>query len=1000
MSGLRVFCILILFASSLFCFGQLDHQYWHFGSTNRGLFFDGANSYSVTVTTNSYTPYGNEGSTTITDPTTGILKFYSDGMRVIDNTHQLMPNGNGLLGHSSNFSSGRACQVPGNCNQFYVFSVNFAIEDGTPGFLRYSIVDMTLPGNGTIGSPLGDVVAGQKNILIGGNASEALEIIPKANSHDFWLLMGREDINSIEVYSVTSGGISFSSIYALPIVMNNIVCMDHCQQNGKIAFLSYQEMYPTLIADFDNALGTFSPPTIIPGTPWGASTLMWQGTFDCEWSPDGTKLYISKYRWGATAGGRLYQYDLNTPLVAPIMIHSVGASNSAVARGIKLAPDGKIYMMYKPASGASQFLHVVNNPNIAGVGCNFVADVINMGIDLGISHLFPDFLYYANTIPPIPDTTLNFACQLPPIISFNPLNGYADNEGDNLSFIVNSAIGGTFNVVGSTINFTTDPGFIGTPQIEIIYSDDFCYALSDTFLVDLSVTIGTGNLNMPALTNACIGSSIQLDAGSGFLTYLWSTGEITQTIDVISNGQYFVETTDGACIYYDTTFVQFNVPTPVNIGPDQNLCADSLMLTTGVFNGTITWSDGFVGEDNWVLVSSEYSVIAEDVNGCFSYDTVDIVLNPLPQINLGPDLNLCTYDEVYLEAIGFTSVLWNDGSSNDTLFVNQNGNYNVVVTNAFGCNSSDNINLSFSIPQQVDIGPDVTVCNVSYLISSTGFSGSLLWSDGGVGATNLISVSGVNSVIGTDVNGCISYDTIDVFLAPIPAINLGGDTTICPSGMILDATGFSTVIWSDGSTNPTLEILNPGIYSVEVANAFGCIAGDLVEIAIHDPSSISLGPDYETCNKNEVTILTGIEDGDFLWSTGSTQSQITVSETGTYTIEQSLCDTIIRDTIFIEISTLDQVVYIPNAFTPDGNGSNNEFKIFFGDYSHVLKYSLSIYDRWGGVIYSTNNPYATWDGTYTQGLVQDGIYVYVVKIETDCEENQLWVKTGHVTVLK
>ncbi len=1116
---------------------QLDHQYWHFGSTNRGLFFDASSSYSVSVTTNSYTPYGNEGSTVVSDPTTGFLLFYSDAMTVVDNSHQAMPNGTGLLGHSSNFSSGKGCQVPGQCDQYYVFSVNTALEVGTPGALRYSIVDMSLPGNGSVGAPLGDVVAGQKNILIANDVSESLEIVPKANSHDFWLLIGKEGLNAIDVYSVTSSGIIFSSTYAIPITMDNIVCMDHCQENGKIALLSYQEMYPTLIADFDNSSGTFTAIMAIPGTPWGASSFLWQGTFDSEWSPDGTKLYLSKYRWGGTSGGRLYQYDLNTPLVAPLLIHSVGTSNSAVARGIKLAPDGKIYMMYKPASGASQFLHAVNNPNAAGLGCGFATNVVNMGIDLGITHLFPDFLYYQNSIPQIPDSTISFICQFPSTISINPLDGYADNEADNLSFTVNSIVGGTQSITGTTLNITPDVG-TNLIEVEIIYQDDFCFPLSDTMIIQFSLTAGTGTLAMPDSLFTCNVNPVQIDAGSGFASYVWSTGEITQTIDVVTSGMYSVETTDGVCDYQDSTFVQFNSPTPVNLGADQTICADSLELSVGVFSGdlnwsdgsngttnwvsssgeysviaensfgclsydtvdiilnpipvidlgpdqqaclgdeiyleaigynsvlwsdastndsleifatgnysvtvtnvflcsasddviitinaptavslgfdqticadslalsigvftgNVNWSDGSTGNSNWVNSSGEYSVIAENSFGCLSYDTVDIVLNPIPVIDLGPDQQACLGDEIYLEAVGYNSVLWSDASTNDQLLVTSSGNYSVLVSNVFGCTNSDQILINFNLPQQIALGPDLTICDTEILLSASGVVGTISWSDGTIGNTNLVNSSGQYSVLALDINGCESADTVFVFLAPIPDINLGSDTLICPDDFYLVAAGFTSVLWSNGSSLDSIQISATGIYSVEVINDFGCTASDQISIEIIDPTAIDLGPDFETCNQNEVVLSTGLENGIFQWSTEQYSSSIIVTESGTYYVTQQVCGVSVTDSIRIDITILDQTVYIPNAFTPDGNNLNPVFEVVFGDYTHVLNFQLVIYNRWGEAVFSTTDPYASWNGTGINGVVQDGVYAYVVKIETDCGGNQIWVKNGHVAVLK
>ncbi|MGJ8661217.1 MAG: T9SS type A sorting domain-containing protein, partial [Bacteroidota bacterium] len=109
-------------------------------------------------------------------------------------------------------------------------------------------------------------------------------------------------------------------------------------------------------------------------------------------SEDGTKLYISKYRFGGSSGGRLYQYDLTTPLINPALIYSVSSSNNIVAKGLKRGPDQKIYMLSANSSGITRYLHVINNPNLAGSSCNFVANQVDMGIDMGITHLFPNFL--------------------------------------------------------------------------------------------------------------------------------------------------------------------------------------------------------------------------------------------------------------------------------------------------------------------------------------------------------------------------------------------------------------------------------------------------------------------------------------------------------------------------------------------------------------------------------------------------------------------------------
>jgi gliding motility-associated-like protein len=464
---------------------------------------------------------------------------------------------------------------------------------------------------------------------------------------------------------------------------------------------------------------------------------------------------------------------------------------------------------------------------------------------------------------------------------------------------------------------------------------------------------------------------------------------------------YSVETTDGVCTYLDSTFVQFNPPTLISLGPDQTVCADSLELSIGAFAGIVNWSDGSAGNSNWVTGSGEYSVIAENTSGCLSYDTIDVVINPLPDLDLGPDQQLCIGDQIYLTAIGFSSVLWNDASTNDSLLVvSTSGNYSVTVSNLFSCVAADTVSITFNVPIQFWLGPDLTICDTEVLLSVSPAGGTILWSDGVIGNTNLITQSGSYSVVAEDLNGCISHDTAVVFLAPVPAPDLGADTLICPDEFFLFANGYSTVLWSDFSSGDSLEIVESGTYSVEVTNSFGCVGSDQVSIEIIDPTVIDLGPDFETCNQNEVVLNTGLEAGVFQWSTEQFSSSIVVTESGTYFVTQQVCGVSVMDSIRVDISILDQTVYIPNAFTPDGNQLNPVFEVVFGDYTHVISYQLVIYNRWGEVVFTTTDPYDTWNGTGTNGLVQDGVYAYVVKIETDCDGNQIWVKNGHVAVLK
>jgi gliding motility-associated-like protein len=88
--------------------------------------------------------------------------------------------------------------------------------------------------------------------------------------------------------------------------------------------------------------------------------------------------------------------------------------------------------------------------------------------------------------------------------------------------------------------------------------------------------------------------------------------------------------------------------------------------------------------------------------------------------------------------------------------------------------------------------------------------------------------------------------------------------------------------------------------------------------------------------------------------------------------------------------------YVPNAFTPDGNEYNNEFKPILS--SQVVSYQLQIYTRWGELIFESNDKEVGWDGSFRGAIVQNGTYTWVVKIKTN--GTQTYVKNGSVSLIR
>ncbi len=273
-----------------------------------------------------------------------------------------------------------------------------------------------------------------------------------------------------------------------------------------------------------------------------------------------------------------------------------------------------------------------------------------------------------------------------------------------------------------------------------------------------------------------------------------------------------------------------------------------------------------------VAEPGEYEIIAlSDASGaatCFS-GKVDVSINELPTINLGTTITAC--ESTILDAgASFSSYLWNDGSTNQTLEVTTSGTYSVIVSNENGCENTDEIEVTINALPTFSLGDDIVSCNTITLDAGSSFS-SYLWSDGSTSQTLEVTTSGTYSVTVSNENGCENSDEIEVIINA-PFINLGEDVTICENETItLDAGAtFSSYLWSTGSTNQTLEVTTSGIYTVTVSNENGCENTDEIEVTVK-PLPV---PEF-SYNKNylEVEFINNSTNADtYLWDFGNSKS--------------------------------------------------------------------------------------------------------------------------------
>jgi PKD repeat protein len=372
-----------------------------------------------------------------------------------------------------------------------------------------------------------------------------------------------------------------------------------------------------------------------------------------------------------------------------------------------------------------------------------------------------------------------------------------------------------------------------------LYTVTLTYGLGCFTVAPAAVSYyATPVVNLGPNVSVCAGSSAVLNAGTGFGSYLWSTGSTNNSISVSMPGTYSVTVVDAnGCSGNGSTTLANNALPVVNLGPNISVCAgSSAVLNAGTGFSSYLWSTGSVNQSITVSAPGTYSVTVTDANGCEGIDSVTLSNYALPVVNLGPNVSVCTGSSAVLNAgTGFSSYLWSMGSVNQSITVSAAGTYSVTVTDANGCEAADSVTLSNYALPVVNLWPNPTVCvgDSAVLDAGTGFS-SYLWSTGSVSQSITVSAAGTYSVTVTDANGCEGIGSAVLsFFAP-NSVFLGNDTAIFAGNpLTLNAgSGFVGYLWSDGSTGTSIVVSTSGTYWVQVTDDNGCVTRDTIQVSV------------------------------------------------------------------------------------------------------------------------------------------------------------------------
>ncbi|KAB1065516.1 PKD domain-containing protein [Salibacter halophilus] len=497
-----------------------------------------------------------------------------------------------------------------------------------------------------------------------------------------------------------------------------------------------------------------------------------------------------------------------------------------------------------------------------------------------------------------------------PTASFNASASCAD---DMVNFVNTSSISnGSLNY-----NWDFDDGNTSTNT-----NPQKSYSTAATYNVELVATSGFGCvdtvqnplvinplpvLTMPDSIQTC-SNDTTLDAGNSGSSFIWSNVTFNQTLNVQNTGNYAVTvTTPQGCSADTSVYVSFNNLFNPDLAQQTSGC-DSVTVNAGNLGSSYLWNTGDTTRLFTTDSTDSYSVEITDGNGCITFDTVAIMVNESPQVNLGPDTAFCEGGSVILDA-GYpgSSFTWSNNANGQSQTVSTTGNYFVTVVDTNNCFGTDNRDVTVYPEPEFELGNDTLICDSMELTITSSFD-AYSWNTGDTTSSIMVSDSGLYVAQATSTQGCVFSDSILIDVQPGIPFDLGEDTTLCAGSSLTLDPGVvgDSYQWSFGGSNSVLTVGDSGTYWLNLTSANGCVTTDTITIDYYNNPQPDLGGDLMLCTGQQVTLSTGSNPtSNFTWYLDSTDltdtvavdsssfelsndsASITASDSGLYWVEVS-----------------------------------------------------------------------------------------------------------------
>lgn len=494
---------------------------------------------------------------------------------------------------------------------------------------------------------------------------------------------------------------------------------------------------------------------------------------------------------------------------------------------------------------------------------------------------------------------------------------------------------------------------------------------------------------------------------------------------VINQTTNFVRMVTDSCgqAYSNVVTVTTDSMPVIAPGTDQQLCGTlsfslnaQLPYGHGIWqqssgSGTSAFTPGDTVPNPDVTVSQygTYTYAWTVINGsCVDSGATIVELHPNLLLTPNPaDTTICEGDTVVLQVSGGSNYSWQPAASLSSpsgntvsAFPTTSTQYIISASDNNGCTGSDTIQVHVDQIPQLNAGTDIQLCNLlTFALNGTTTSGSGSWqlqsgpstpvynpSANVNNPTVTVSDFGQYIFLWAVTNGtCADTDSVTINLYPNPIVSIQPIApSVCEgSAITLTASGASTYTWNPATylsaNNTDIVTSTPAndiTYTVNGTSSNGCSSTANVTVTVHEYPVVDLGDSIYFCSAPDIMLYAGSGYQNYVWQDGTSSPAIQVTQAGNYWVIVDNYGCITTDSVLVK-PCID--VSIPNVFTPNGDGINDEF---FAEGNYLDYFSMVVFNRWGKAVFEAGDISVKWDGTINGAPASAGTYYWVINYKS------------------